>query len=64
MDWGKTVPYLWFDLVIKLVIGNLVGNCPWGKILAVDQVRILPREGTAGKSFFYSVSSFVFCGIR
>ena len=44
VDWGKTVPYLWFNLVIKLVIGNLVGNCPCGKILAVDQVRILVAQ--------------------
>lgn len=41
MNWGETVPYLWFNLVIKLVIGNLVGNCPGGRILAVDQVGIL-----------------------
>ena len=64
VDWGKTVPYLWFNLVIKLVIGNLVIVLVARFQQLIRSESWLPREWTVEKSFIYRVSSFVFCGIR
>ena len=43
MEQGSLNPEVWTGGRLYLISGLicLIGNCPWGKVLAVGQVRIL-----------------------